>query len=100
MNNKKLDQRTLNCTGSFHDYLIGVLQDKEEAETYLKVALDEYHEDGNVAAFKMVLESIVEAQGGQGLLGKNGRHPSLKKLASILSELGFHLSIAPLKLSA
>lgn len=104
----KIDQKILECTGSWHDYVIDTLKDKEEAERYLQVALDEYQDDGDTAAFLLALRNIAEAKGGIGKLAKttdltrenlyrtlssNG-NPSLKTLQPILQGLGYHLTIS------
>lgn len=100
-------EQVLECTGSYHDYLMSTLQDEQEATSYLQVALDEYQEDSNTEAFMLALRNVAEATGGIGKLAKkaelNRQHlyhmlsskgnPSLKKLNPILNGLGFHLYI-------
>ncbi len=111
MNNKTQKQKILERTGSFREYLIKELQNPEEASIYLQVALDEYQQDGNTEAFMLALRNVAQATGGIGMLAKKAElsrqnlyhtlsskgNPSLKKLGSILTGLGFHLSIAPVR---
>jgi probable addiction module antidote protein len=113
MNHTTPNQKILEKTGSFHDYLAQQLQDPDHAAVYLQVALDEYQQDGNTEAFMLALRSVAQANGGIGILAKKADlsrqnlyhtlsskgNPSLKKLGSILTGLGFHLSISPISLS-
>ena len=46
----------------YHDYLIGILADPEEAIAYLQASVEEYQKDGDTVAFLIALESIAEAQ--------------------------------------
>ena len=46
----------------YHDYLVGILADPEEAITYLQVSIEDYQKDGDSVAFLIALESIAEAQ--------------------------------------
>ena len=95
----------------YRDYLIEKLSDREEAQAYLKTALEEYQTDGDTAAFLLALRTVAEAQGGlqaiarrihtnpqqlDAVFSKND-HPPLDTLGTILSGLGFRLSIEPLE---
>ncbi|MBX9704937.1 MAG: putative addiction module antidote protein [Gammaproteobacteria bacterium] len=96
-------------TSSFHDLLIDSLHDTKKAEAYLKVALDEYQEDGDTEIFLLALRNVAEARGGIGELAKQTHlnrqslyqtlsskgNPRLMTLGKVLKALGFHLSIEP-----
>jgi probable addiction module antidote protein len=94
-------------TGSYKKWLIDSLKNKKEATIYLQVALQEYQEDGNTAAFLLALRQVTEAQGGIGALADktqlnrenlyrtlaaNG-NPKLQTLGTLLKALGFELTI-------
>ncbi len=95
----------------FKDYHIEKLRDPEEARLYLDIALEEYEEDGDTEAFLIALRDVAEARGGitklaeqtnlnrpnlYKILSKEG-NPRLKTLGSVLHELGFRLSVEPIK---
>ena len=97
-------------TGSFHALLINALHDPKKAEAYLKVALDEYQEDGDMETFLLALRNVTEARGGIGELAKQTHlnrqsfynmlsskgNPRLITLGKVLKALGFQLSIEPI----
>jgi len=97
-------------TTSYHDQLIASLHNRDEATTYLKVALEEYEEDGDTTAFLLALRNIAEAEGGMTVLAEKTRlnrqnlyrimsgngNPTFQTLYAILHALGFRLSIEPL----
>jgi len=95
----------------FKDYHIERLRDPEEARLYLDIALEEYEEDGDTEAFLIALRDVAEAQGGitklaeqtnlnrpnlYKVLSEEG-NPRLKTLGTVLHELGFRLSVEPVK---
>ena len=93
----------------YRTYLIQTLRDKEEAIAYLQTALEEYQTDHDTEAFSLALRTVAEAQGGLSELAKrlatdpneldttlHGK-PQLDTLGTILSGLGFKLSIEPLE---
>ncbi|MCW5589074.1 MAG: transcriptional regulator [Legionellales bacterium] len=94
-------------TGSYDDWLINSLRNKKEAATYLKVALEEFQQDNNLAAFLLALRQVVDAQGGIGLLAQkthlnreslyktlSGKtNPKLQTIGMVLKQLGFELSL-------
>lgn len=98
-------------TSSYHDELMILLKDVEQATLYLKVALEEYEIDGDSAAFLLALRNVAEARGGitelankshlnrqnlyRVLSGKG--NPTFQTLDAILHGLGFRLSIEPLE---
>lgn len=102
-------QNVTTQTGSFHALLIDSLHDSKKAEAYLKVALDEYQEDGDTETFLLALRNVAEARGGIGELAKQTHlnrqslyrtlsskgNPRLFTLGKVLRALGFHLSIEP-----
>lgn len=95
----------------FKDYHIEKLRDPEEARTYLSVALEEYEQDGDTEAFLLALRDVAEAQGGLMKLAQRTKlnrqnlykalsrkgNPRLQTIEAILHELGFRLSVEPVK---
>ena len=49
-------------TTSYHDELIASLKKPQEADLYLRIAMEEYHEDGDVEALLIALRNIAEAK--------------------------------------
>lgn len=47
----------------YRDYLIEELSDREEAISYLQIAVEEYLKDGDTLALMLALQSVAEAQG-------------------------------------
>lgn len=101
--------KMLKNTTSYHDELIESLKKQKEANLYLRIAMEEFQEDGNVEAFLVALRNIAEARGGMGqlakkthlnrqslyqVLSKNG-NPRLDTLDLILKGLGYRLAIQP-----
>jgi len=98
---------------NFKDYHIEKLRDPEEARAYLDIALEDYEEDGDTEEFLMALRDVAEAQGGLTKLAEEtdlNHHnlykvlseegdPRLKTLGAVLHELGFRLSVEPIKVS-
>lgn len=96
-------------TTSYHDELIESLKNKKEANLYLRIAMEEYHEDGDVEALLVALRNIAEAKGGMGELAKKTHlnrqnhylalskagNPTLDTFELILKELGYRLAIQP-----
>lgn len=94
-------------TGSYDEWLIKSLRDKDEAATYLQVALDEYQKDGDLEAFLMALRHVAEAQGGLGKLSRKTHlnreslyktlssrgNPKLQTIGILLKGLGFEFFI-------
>ena len=94
-------------TSAINDLQIELLQDQQTAAAYLKVALDEYQEDGNTEVFLLALRNVAEARGGIGKLAQKTHlnrqslyqtlssrgNPRLDTLGKVLLALGFHLSI-------
>lgn len=92
---------------SYQDYLIESLKDPAEAAGYLNAALEE----GDVKAFLLALQNVVQARGGVAKLAKKTHksrtslykalskkgNPYLKTTKSILSAIGMHLAIVPAK---
>ena len=58
-------QSIRNITGDYEAWLINSLKNKKEAAIYLQLALDEYQEDGNVAAILLALKQVGSAQGSR-----------------------------------
>lgn len=94
-------------TGSYEEQLIASLKNKEEATTYLQVALEEYQKDNDAEALLMALRHVADAQGGIGELARKTQlnreslyrtlsskgNPRLQTLGTVLKALGFELSI-------
>lgn len=62
--------KILKNTTSYHEELIESLKDVKEANLYLKMAMEEYHEDGDSEALLVALRNITEARGGMTQLAK------------------------------
>lgn len=91
----------------FRDSLNEDLKDKKYAETFLKVSLEDYRNDGDIASFISAVRVVAEAQGGLGQLAKKTKskrqtiynalskvgNPTLSTLDEILRNIGFCLSI-------
>jgi len=101
--------KILKNTESYHDELIESLKNPKEANLYLRIAMEEYQEDGNTEALLVALRNITEAKGGMGqlarnthlnrqnlyqVLSKNG-NPTLDTFGLILRGLGYKLAIQP-----
>ncbi|MCY3723836.1 MAG: transcriptional regulator [Candidatus Poribacteria bacterium] len=96
--------------GDWHEYLIERLTNPEKARSYLNVSLEEYQVDGDLPFFLIGLRNVVEAQGGVPTLAKrmgiipeelseilSGEvAPRFDMFISILTTLGYQLSIVPL----
>lgn len=97
-------------TADYHEHLIESLRDPEEAIAYLRVALEEYEQDGDSEVFLLALRNIAEARGGISALAKKTRlnrqnlyrtlsgkgNPTFQTLEIIMHALGFRLSVEPL----
>jgi len=55
---------------TFEEFNLSLLSEPDDAEIYLKVALEEYKNDGDTKAFLLALKSVAEAQGGIAKLAK------------------------------
>jgi len=96
--------------GDWHEYLIERLTNPEKARSYLNVSLEEYQVDGELPFLLLGLRNVVEAHGGVPTLAKRTgiapkelseilsgeAAPRLDTFISILTALGYRLSIAPL----
>lgn len=105
MNKDKLIQNT----SSYQEEFIESLKNPEEANLYLRMAMEEYHEDGDVEALLLALRNIADAKGGMSQLAEathlNRQHlynalsvkgnPTLNTFETILKGLGYKLSILP-----
>ena len=94
----------------YHDELIKSLRDPKQAIAYLKVALEEYEQNGDSEFFLLALRNIAEAQGGISVLAKKTKlnrqnlyralsgkgNPTFLTLEAIMHGLGFRLSVEPL----
>ena len=50
---------------NFKDYHIEQLRDREDAEIYLSVALEDYEQNGDIEAYLLAVRDVAEAQGGK-----------------------------------
>jgi len=99
--------KILKNTTSYHDELIESLRKPKEADLYLRIAMEEYHEDGDTEALLVALRNITEARGGMSELARKTRlnrqnlyhilskegNPTLNTFDSILKGLGYRLVI-------
>jgi probable addiction module antidote protein len=105
MNKSKITENT----SSYHDEFIKSLTNPQEADFYLRIAMEEYHEEGDIEALLIALRNISEARGGMSrlaqrthlnrqnlynALSKNG-NPRLTTFELILKGLGYRLAIQP-----
>ncbi len=101
--------KILKNTTSYHDELIESLKKPKEADLYLCIAMEEYHEDSDAEALLVALRNIAEVRGGMGqlakkihlnpqnlynVLSKKG-NPALDASGLILRGLGYRLAIQP-----
>lgn len=101
--------KILKNTASYHEELIESLKKPKAADLYLKIAMEEYHEDADAEALLVALRNIAEARGGMGELAKKTHlnrqnlynvlskkgNPRLDTLDLILKGLGYRLAIQP-----
>src|ERR1700730_15272875 len=101
--------KILKNTESYHDELIESLRKPHEADLYLRIPMEEYHEDGDVEALLVALRNIAEAKGGMSRLAKKTHlnrqnlyhvlsekgNPTLDPFDLILKGLGYRLAIQP-----
>lgn len=92
---------------TYRDAIQEIVEDKAEASEYLMAALEEYENDDNLAAFLKAIRTVVDAQGGVGVLSQkinlNRQHlyrslsvkgnPTIRTLHAILNGLGLKLTI-------
>ena len=95
---------------SFKESLIEDLKDIEYAREYLSVALEQYDQDKDAAAFLVALKDVAEAQGGLTRLARKTNlnrenlykvlsargNPRLDTIGSLLNGLGFRLAVQPI----
>ena len=88
----------------YHDHLMEVLKDPEEAAAYLNAVL----EDGHPKMFLIALRDVAEAQGGLLRLSKKTKmsranlykmlcksgHPEVQSLYKVLLAFGLSLSVS------
>jgi probable addiction module antidote protein len=90
----------------YQEYLLGSLEDPEEAAGYLNAAL----EGGDIHVFLLALQNVIKSQGGMKkiadkahksrtslykTLSKNG-NPYLQNTNKILLAMGLHFAIVPI----
>lgn len=94
-------------TGSYDEWLIESLHNKEEAAVFLQVAFEEFQNDGDIEALLLSLRYVAEAQGGLGRLARKTHlnreslyktlskkgNPKLQTVGLLLKGLGFQFSV-------
>jgi len=93
---------------NYRDELLVRLSDPEYSAQYLKVALDETLEDGNMEAFLLALKNIVDAKTPVQEVANNadlsrqhlhgilsGSNPTLATIASVLHAIGLTIDFKP-----
>ncbi|MES2615662.1 MAG: transcriptional regulator [Bdellovibrionota bacterium] len=102
-------RQILKNTESYHDSLIQSLQDPNELEAYIKVAIEDYQETHDIKSLLVSLRNVAEAKGGMSKLAEKTKlnrqslyktlslngNPRLNTFEIVLNELGFQLSIQP-----
>lgn len=95
---------------NYRDDLLLRLSDPDYSAQYLKAALDETLEDGNMEAFLLALRNIVDAKGSVQEVANNAEisrqhlhrllsgsgNPTLETLASVLHAVGLTIDFRPL----
>lgn len=103
MNRRKVRK----VTGSYDEWLIESLRDKQEAAVYLQVAFEEFQKDDDIDALLLALRYVAEAQGGIGRLARKTHlnreslyktlskkgNPKLQTVGLLLKALGFQFSV-------
>jgi len=103
MNKRKIKQ----LTGSYDEWLINSLRDKEAAAIFLQIAFEEFQKDSDMEALLLSLRHVAEAQGGIGRLARKTHlnreglyktlskrgNPKLQTVGVVLKGLGFHFSV-------
>jgi probable addiction module antidote protein len=96
-------------TRDYKEGLLERLSSPAYASKYLKAALDETLEDGDMDAFLLALKNVVEASGSIGKTARKTKitrqhlykilsgegNPTLDTLASVLSSVGLSLNFSP-----
>ena len=83
MSKTKILKNTIN----YHDELIESLKKRKDADLYLRIAMEEYHEEGDVEALLVALRNIAEARGGMSKLAEK-THLNRQNLYNVLSKKG------------
>ena len=96
---------------TLHEFLMEGLANSDEAIDFLKVALEEYQQDGDTPFFLKGIKTVVEARIGISELAKrthmspdalqkilsSDKAPLIDTLGTILNALGCRLSVEPLE---
>lgn len=96
-------------TRTWREVVTERMTDPDAAAVYLKLALQEYEQDGDSRSLLLALRTVVDARGGIGVLAKAtglnrqtlyrtlaGQHsPRLDTLSTILRFCGLSLSLKP-----
>ena len=96
---------------TLHEFLMEGLANSDEAIDFLKVALEEYQQDGDTPFFLKSIRTVIEAQIGISELAKrthmspdalqkilsSDKAPHIDTLDTIFNALGCRLSVEPLE---
>ena len=103
-------KKILKNTESYHDSLIASLQDPNELQAYIKIAVEDYQETKDIKSLLVSLRNVAEAKGGMSKLAEKTNlnrqslyktlslqgNPRLDTFETLLHELGFQLLIQPI----
>jgi probable addiction module antidote protein len=95
----------------FDEFMIDRLKDPKESQAFLNASLEAYQEDKDLKAFTLALELLIKAQGNVSEFAKDSKlnrshlysifknegKPQFDTVLNILLNLGFQLSVKPLK---
>jgi len=98
-------------TRTFEEFLNEDLKSSQDALSFFQIVIEEYLENNDLSYFNRALDVLIKAQGSVTAFAKNAgisrthlykilkskSEPKLSTLKSILSELGYKLTIAPKK---
>ena len=102
--------KSIKSMGTLRECIIEMVKDPEEAEAYLKAALDEYAEFRDLEALLLALRTITIAQGGIGFLAKKAgvnrqnlykilsgkRSPRWETMQALFKGLGYKITVTPI----
>ncbi|MDD3436250.1 MAG: helix-turn-helix domain-containing protein [Candidatus Gastranaerophilales bacterium] len=98
-------------TRTFEEFLLEDFKNPQEALAFFQVAMEEFLENNDLAHFNLALDLLIKSQGSVTQFAKNTgisrthlykifrskSEPKLSTIKNILNELGYKLTIIPLK---
>ncbi|MDX1949179.1 MAG: hypothetical protein SFT90_01610 [Rickettsiales bacterium] len=98
---------------SFEELRIKELTDTKKAKLALKIALEEYEQDGDLLALLDFFRQLAKAQGGLAKIAKKSKisrqalhsalsedgNPKIKTFEAILKTLGYRMSFKPININ-